>query len=186
MQGMRQEAFLYSVGIGYDVPVTVLSDGGEDVGAAASLGVRCERILDWFHIGMRFQHLQLALQGLRGLDSYDQQRLRREAIGAKWFLWHGNADRCLARLASLRRETGWVGKSNVLGKLILYLERGKPLLTNYAARRAQWSGRAQLQTLVHAFDSDSRNGNEALKSDSNHRKCPPVLLTPRLAERLRA
>ncbi len=57
MQGMRQEAFLSSVGIGYDVPVTVLSDGGEDVGSAASLGVRCERILDWFHIGMRFQHL---------------------------------------------------------------------------------------------------------------------------------
>ena len=37
----------------------------------------------------------------------------------------------------MRRETGWVGKSNVLGKLIVYLERGKPLLTNYAARRAQ-------------------------------------------------
>ena len=30
-QGMRQQAFLRSIGIGDDVPLTVLSDGGEDV-----------------------------------------------------------------------------------------------------------------------------------------------------------
>jgi hypothetical protein len=53
----RQEAFLASVGIGSDVPVTVLCDGGEDMAAAGRLGNRSLRILDWFHIGMRFQHL---------------------------------------------------------------------------------------------------------------------------------
>ncbi|HET9642504.1 MAG TPA: hypothetical protein VFP68_03895 [Burkholderiaceae bacterium] len=67
-RALRQEAFLASIGIGRDVPVTVLCDGGEDVYAAGRLGERSERVLDWFHIGMRFEHLQLALQGLRVLD----------------------------------------------------------------------------------------------------------------------
>lgn len=129
---MRQKALLSSAGIAYDVPVTVLSDGGEDVGSAVALGARRERILDWFHIRMRFQHLQLALQGLEGLDSYDRQRLRREAIGAKWFLWQGDADRCLMRLVSLRRRTGWPASPTRWGKLIVHLEHGKPLLADYA------------------------------------------------------
>ncbi len=80
---MRQQAFLASVGIGYDMPVTVLSDGGEDVGSAGSLGNRCKRVLNWFHIGMKFEHLQLALIGLKGLDPAERQRLRRSVIGAK-------------------------------------------------------------------------------------------------------
>ena len=36
-----------------------------------------------------------------------------------------------------RRQTGWVGKRNALGRLILYLERGSHGLVNYAKRRAQ-------------------------------------------------
>ena len=46
--------------------VVVLSDGGEDFGWACKLAAAKERILDWFHIGMRFQHLLIAVQGLRG------------------------------------------------------------------------------------------------------------------------
>ena len=101
--GLRQEVFLASVGIGNDVPVTVLCDGGEDVGAVGRLGNRSIRILDWFHIGMRFQHLQLALNGLPNLDDGERERLQRCAEGAKWLLWHGRAERCLGRLVIVRR-----------------------------------------------------------------------------------
>ena len=43
----------------------VLSDGGEDIGWACKLPTAKERVLDWFHIGMRFLHLLIATQGLR-------------------------------------------------------------------------------------------------------------------------
>jgi hypothetical protein len=135
-RGDRQEAFLASVGIGGDVPVVLLCDGGEDIGVSR-LGNRSLRILDWFHIGMRFKHLQLAPKGLPGVDDVERERLLRRAEGAKWLLWHGRAEPCLARLQELRRDTGWVGKRNALGRLVAYLENGKACLTNYAARRAR-------------------------------------------------
>lgn len=47
-QGLRQQAFLASIGIGANVPVTVLSDGGEDISHACQLPSAAERILDWF------------------------------------------------------------------------------------------------------------------------------------------
>ena len=137
MQGLRQAAFLASVGIGLDEPVTVLCDGGEDVYAAGALGERSVRILDWFHIGMGFEHLLQAIRGLRGVDSLERERLDRCAQGAKWLLWHGQYDRCRQRLVDLRRDTGWVGKTTVLGKLIAYLERNRSWLAHYARRRAQ-------------------------------------------------
>ena len=137
LQGLRQEAFLASFGIGRDTAVTVLCDGGEDVYAAGRLGERSVRILDWFHIGMRFEHLLLAIRGLREEDPVRREGLMRCAEGAKWLLWHGQYDRCRERLISLRRETGWVGKANVLGKLLAYLERNQLWLTNYGARRAK-------------------------------------------------
>lgn len=137
MQGIRQQAFLASIGISLDVPITVLSDGGEDVDSACSLPAANERILDWFHIGMRFEHLRLAAVGLKGLDDYDRTELLRNVEGAKWLLWHGRAEACLQRLEMLRRETGWVGKRNALGRLIFYLRRASWGLVNYAKRRAQ-------------------------------------------------
>ena len=137
MQGIRQQAFLASVGIGLNVPITVLSDGGEDVDSACSLPAANMRILDWFHIGMRFEHLRLAAVGLKGLDEYDRTELLRNVEAAKWLLWHGRAEGCLQRLEMLRRETGWAGKRNALGRLIFYLRRASWGLVNYAKRRYQ-------------------------------------------------
>jgi len=67
-QALHQHAFLASVGIGPDTPVTVLSDGGEDISHACQLPAASERVLDWFHIGMRFEHLLNAVRGLRGMN----------------------------------------------------------------------------------------------------------------------
>ena len=75
--------------------------------------------------------------------------------------WHqmvplpGDADRCLTRLASLRRETGRAGKSNVLGKLII------PLSAAAAAdglRRAECSRRTHLVGRCR-FGSGPRRGS---------------------------
>lgn len=44
-QGLRQQAFLASIGIGLNVPVTVLSDGGEDISHACQLPSAADRVL---------------------------------------------------------------------------------------------------------------------------------------------
>ena len=136
-QGLRQQAFLASIGIGMDVPVTVLSDGGEDISHACQLPAAAERVLDWFHIGMRFEHLLTSLRGLRGATSEERDQLERRAEGAKWLLWHGKQKGCLQRLESLRKDTGWGGAKNPLGRLIRYLTGSADFLINYERRRAQ-------------------------------------------------
>ncbi len=136
-QALRQQAFLASIGIGSSVPVTVLSDGGEDITHACQLPAAAERVLDWFHIGMRFEHLLCALRGIRGMEDEERTAIVRRAEGAKWMLWHGQQKRCLQRLEALRRDTGWVGAKNPLGRLIRYLTGCADLLINYQRRRAQ-------------------------------------------------
>lgn len=136
-QGLRQQMFLASVGINSDVPITVLSDGGKDVAHACQLPTAAERILDWFHIGMRFEHLLNAIRTLQGADERVREQIARRAEGAKWLIWHGQSERCVERLEALRRDTGWAGPRNPLGRLIRYLRGCAKLLVNYGQRRAR-------------------------------------------------
>lgn len=86
---------------------------------------------------MRFQHLLMSLPGLRGADADTKYEMHWRAIKAKWLLWHGQQARCLERLESLRRDTGWAGARNPLGRLIRYLRGCSRYLVNYRQRRAQ-------------------------------------------------
>ena len=104
---------------------------------ASRLPSGADRVLDWFHIGMRFEHLRLAVSGLRSFDDHCRERLLRRIAGAKWLLWHGKKERCLERLQALRRETGWAGTRNALGRLICYLQTCWNILADYAKRRAR-------------------------------------------------
>ena len=110
---------------------------GDDVSRACQLPTATARVLDWFHIGMRFKQLQLALRGLRGLDADARFALQRSVISAKRHLWHGAQEKCLATLETVRRETGWVGARNPLGRLVRYLRGCRGMLVNYAQRRAR-------------------------------------------------
>jgi hypothetical protein len=85
--GLRQQAFLGTAGISIDQPVVVISDGGEDIAWACKLPAAKERVLDWFHIGMRFQHLLIAVQGLKGSSPQLRASIKRRILGAKWLLW---------------------------------------------------------------------------------------------------
>ena len=135
-QGLRQQAFLQSIGVSRQSPITVLSDGGDDISHACKLPAATARVLDWFHIGMRFEQLLLSLRGLHGADAYTKYRLEGDVVAAKWLLWNGRNEHCLEQLESLRRETGWVGAHNPLGNLIRHLRGCSALLVNYARRRA--------------------------------------------------
>ena len=117
-QGMRQQAFLQSIGVDRQSPITVLSDGGDDISHACKLPAATARVLDWFHIGMRFEQLLLSLRGLRGADAYTKYRLEGDVIAAKWLLWNGrrssasrSSKRCGERRAGSERITHWASSS---------------------------------------------------------------------------
>ena len=117
--------------------MTVLCDDGDDIGFACKRPSAITRVLDWFHIGMRVQHLLMSRPGLRGADADAKYEMRWRVIKAKWLLWHGQQARCLERLESLRRDTGWAGARNPLGRLIRYLQGCSHYLVDYRQRRAQ-------------------------------------------------
>ena len=109
---MRQQAFLQSIGVPRQSPITVLSDGGDDISHACKLPAATARVLDWFHIGMRFEQLLLSLRGRRGAEAYTKYRLQGDVIASKWLLWNGRKERCFEEIEASRRETGWVGAHN--------------------------------------------------------------------------
>ena len=113
---------------------TVLSDGGDDVDFACRLPRPTERVLDWWHIPMRFEHLLTGVRGLRHMDQSTKPELARRLEGAKWLLWHGRQERCLQRPEAPRRDTGWAGSRNPLGKMIRYLRNFPDRLINYGKR----------------------------------------------------
>jgi hypothetical protein len=83
-QGARQQAFLASLGVPADARVTVLSDGGDDVEFACRLPRSTERVLDWWHLAMRFEHL---LTGLRACATESGQKWGRAAYAAAGCGW---------------------------------------------------------------------------------------------------
>ena len=81
-------------------------------------------ILDWFHIGKKFQTVQNAL-GEAFAASLER---------AKWKLWHGKAEEALTKLALLRNNiTDEAHKSKLTG-LYNYIERNQAYIVNYDAR----------------------------------------------------
>ncbi len=86
--------------------IAVLSDGDAGLRTVQwEVAPESEHILDWFHIGMRFEQLldasramQKAAPAVDGAESAHDLATR-----AKWALWKGQADKTFARLEELRR-----------------------------------------------------------------------------------
>jgi len=38
---------------------------------------------------MRFEHMLIAVRGIRGIDQDAKSTILREVIAAKWLVWHG-------------------------------------------------------------------------------------------------
>ena len=72
----RFHHFLHRAGVDVDEPLAIIGDGGEDVAYPTYMPWRpVTRILDWFHIAMRFEHLP---QRARGLRKEEPERRARE------------------------------------------------------------------------------------------------------------
>lgn len=107
--------------------ITCLTDGANNCWSIAnSLKSCCKKlinVLDWFHITKRFTTIN------NSVDVSFKEKLEK----VKWFLWHGNAENALERLAQLQLEDK--KQLPALQKLYEYLERNKSYISNYQERQ---------------------------------------------------
>lgn len=116
-------------GMSKNTKITALCDGASNcwsvIDSLESESSHIDRILDWFHIAMKFKNTGLGDAALnKKLDS------------AKWHLWHGDAEKCIDKLTSLREEVdGDVKQSNKVDKLKDYIENNRSFITHYSDRK---------------------------------------------------
>ena len=115
-------------GLSDQTQVTGLADGANNCWSVISaLQPYCqtlELILDWFHIGKRFQTVKNAL------GEVFEESLEK----AKWSLWHGGADAALRKLVLIRDNLTDGKKQSKLKGLHDYLENNQDYLVNYDAK----------------------------------------------------
>ena len=116
-------------GLSEQTRVTGLADGAKNCWSVLlALQPHCqslEGILDWFHIGKKFQNLYQALG-----ESFEKS-----LESAKWELWHGKAVSALAKLALIKENVTEQDKRVKLKGLYDYLYRNQDYLVNYEQRK---------------------------------------------------
>jgi hypothetical protein len=116
-------------GMTQQTKVTALSDGANNCWSViSSLVPHCnelESVLDWFHIGQKFQTLKTALG-----DTFEDSLER-----AKWKLWHGKVDEALLKLDLLKGNVTDEKKQSKLDGLYKYIKCNKQYIVNYDERK---------------------------------------------------
>ena len=94
----RLDQFLSRNGVSTDERVTLISDdaGEFDKAVEGSQLVR-GRILDWFHIAMKFKAAQRSVFGSKMIGSLERESVETEIEHAEWLVWHGKGARMFAR-----------------------------------------------------------------------------------------
>jgi len=107
--------------------LTALCDGASNCWSIVDyLSSYCRgvtRILDWFHIAMRFKNIVVP----------ETQKNKFEK--AKWHLWHGNVDYSLLRLSQVKESIKDEKQIKKLDKLMGYIETNRSNIVNYRLRQ---------------------------------------------------
>ncbi len=115
-------------GLNSNTIVTALADGAQNCWSVIqALQAHCkhiEAILDWFHIGKKFQPL------LNSLAENERESLE----NAKWKLWHGQATEALEKLKILSNQIKDQKQKSKLQALQDYLQGNQKYLINYEQR----------------------------------------------------
>jgi hypothetical protein len=132
-------------GVEKHTTVTMFTDG--DTGLRAiqrHVAPQAEHVLDWFHIGMKFQNLKQVAKGINGpTDGSLRHHASAQLERVKWRFWHGQVERGLIGLVRLRqwahaRCFGHIPAMAKLGHVLLdvirYLEANADSLPNYGRR----------------------------------------------------
>ena len=81
-----------------------------------------KRILDWFHIAMKFENLSTN-------DATDFIEK------AKWSLWHGDIDKAIELLHDFLRISNGEKEIKKINKLIMYITNNREYIVNYKYRK---------------------------------------------------
>ena len=98
----RLDQFLSRNGMSFDEHVTLISDdAGEFDKAVEGSQLARGRILDWFHIAMKFKAAQRSVFGSKMIGSLERESVEKEIEHAKWLVWHGKGSKAVGRLKAL-------------------------------------------------------------------------------------
>jgi hypothetical protein len=116
-QGMTQES-----------QVTALADGANNCWSVLSVVQphykTLECILDWFHIGKKFQNIKDALG----------EAFEKSLEGIKWKLWHGKVSDALTKLTLLRENITDEEQRSKMTGLYDYIQHNQAYIVNYEER----------------------------------------------------
>ena len=137
----RLDQFLCRSGVQPDERVTGISDdAGEFEKAVAGSRLARGRILDWFHIAMKFQAAERSVFGSKSVALTERGAVEQAIRSAKWLVWHGKGSKAVARIKafdaalmasdSYEDSTLWWN----LRRLCFNLDNNAGTLANYGAR----------------------------------------------------
>ena len=114
-------------GLSQTTDVTALCDGANNCWQVVDhLRPYCQSILcvlDWFHVGMKFQNLSL-----------DSDEIAASAKNAKWHLWRGDVDKAIERLEAMKILVDDKKEKKKLSTLINYFDNNRHAIINYSER----------------------------------------------------
>ena len=83
----RLDQLVRAIGIDPNTRITILSDGaGEFDKAAKGCTQPMCRVLEWFHIAMKFQATQTSVFGAKIVGPMEGETIKREILSAKWLV----------------------------------------------------------------------------------------------------
>jgi hypothetical protein len=137
----RLDHFLVKQGVRHNERVTVISDGaGEFTKAVDGSQLARGRILDWFHIAMKFRAAEQSIFSSGRIEGPDWDRIGSEIKSAKWLVWHGKGRKAVPRLQAINDELErWPDQEQSalwwnVRKACTYLRSHTRFLVNYGAR----------------------------------------------------
>jgi hypothetical protein len=127
--------------VSLDERVTVISDDAGEFGKAVEGSQLARgRILDWFHIAMKFKAAENSVFGCATIEPLEREVFKTEIDHAKWLVWHGKGGKSVARIkaleASLLARQGYECSTLWwnLRRLYFYIDNNAGTLVNYGAR----------------------------------------------------
>lgn len=138
----RLDHFLSEQGAANDQRITVVSDGASEFEKAVEGSKRqLIRILDWFHIAMKFRAIEQSAQKFPQMLAPGGRSVRDEIASAKWLTWHGKGGEAVQRLKTIHDMFGVVPESSAhmtfwwnLRGTYWYLDSNRQYLVNYGWR----------------------------------------------------
>lgn len=98
----RLDQFLSRSGVTTEAPVSVISDdAGEFRKAVEGSQLARDKILDWFHIAMKFKAAKKAVFGCKQIEPLEREVAKAQIRSAKWFVWHGKGSKAVERIKAL-------------------------------------------------------------------------------------